>query len=1499
MCEDATGAAAVPSWRKRDVAAAGVYRGWGATSPRSPTASEAVITPEAAAYWRKAMTAVDKWGRVGPGLSGLLGLLDWDHPLGLTKARAAGSVSCYNEFLAAKKRHPTAIVLVRVGDFYETVGFDALVLCQHCGTNPMSPQSGVARAGFPQGANSLRRQLNRLIEAGFTVAMVEEVGFRRGPKAGSQMKERQLVALVTAAQPYYLVANVEDEYEGDDTPLPRPITGISIPGSGGYRLLRYCPARGAVQLSSQLGEEALLAELNATGVAPPLWLHRSVRERSTQQGQTFRTARTLSALLDCEIEEFGDVGTGSARPGAARGGGAAGPDVLGFKRVVARQLGLELRVAEVMEVVTPPHEGDNPKPPSLSTITQLGMGDARGVPSLLSAVLPPSSPSPVRSWMRRVLLLPPPPTVAEDIRTACAVLAEPGAEAPPLPPLVTSVVGSRMAALLSSGVAGHNTLRDIKAMLDRCVQLLLLPGPSAATMLLSLMGVLQWSLAKHAGVAWGQMPPGVLADQCADAAKAIGGVIPELEARRGVAELLYPGRAPLELDSMEADDAAGSDEEEAGSSLRATVGGASPPGGWVPESQLVALCPAGLQSLLPLQRRALIEGERLVKRLESWRVAVREDRMQAAADKVAEARRLMLEAVLELGFALDKVNAEVKLAPHDDAVWAKMLAPGGKGKMRASDQRLAVEAVRRQVGVTLIHPLNRKRATEGERYSTARLEEATAVYRAAVEEADRESRRLLKELCGHLHTGTPSASSPTAAAFSSPYLPTLLAASELSVIVTALDRHVARTKQAGWNWPLMPGAHTLSAPGGEAGRSVNMVLPGLWPYWMERREAVANDVVLAAGRIALLTGPNMAGKSTVLRSIAAAALLSTCGLSVPADRGATQSLPPGEPGPSIADMDAMAPAPPPVPPPGAAPSSAAAAFSAAPAALPLRSSWLRHVSLRNFSGDSPLEGKSAFAVEMEDTANTLETARATGGGCLVLLDELGKGTEVVAGSALAGAVLIELLAAGAGGVFATHLHDLVWLLRPQAEAGRVEYWAMEVARQPQPGQGSGQPGLPSSLVPLRPTRRVLPGRVCLMSLALQVAADCGMPRHLLAAAAAYEARLGDMMRAAREGAYGTGPPGMAVVPGGGAAGAADGSASTTAVPTAAAPMAEPRLSAALAEEAAEWAGANSMYALPADAPGGVPGGAPSDWIDSAAAAWGEPTPWADEEAVEPGAEGGEAAESAFGSGSDAKVADGPAAPATLASVAPAASSEETLTLAHAGGLLRDQVRQLISQAEGGAVPDPEKGKLHWIGAGWIPPQGHVGEAVVYVIRWWDGRFYVGQTEDICRRLAEHRKRETLERKEAGLLLMEGTRRVTSLEAVYCRVPSCEGGGASGARNVEADLIADMQRAGFPMRSVHDKTRKKLTRPQLPAVLPGTMAPPPLATTASQPLPPPPPPPPPPPMYTSAALGGYESAAAQHAEGQDGAEAQPPARRRRRSRAAAVSGDTAGGGNAVP
>lgn len=147
---------------------------------------------------------------------------------------------------------------------------------------------------------------------------------------------------------------------------------------------------------------------------------------------------------------------------------------------------------------------------------------------------------------------------------------------------------------------------------------------------------------------------------------------------------------------------------------------------------------------------------------------------------------------------------------------------------------------------------------------------------------------------------------------------------------------------------------------------------------------VANDCNLSgdgdAGRLWLLTGPNMAGKSTFLRQNALIAILAQSGCHVPATRA------------SIGIVDQV--------------------FSRVGAA------------------DDLARGRSTFMVEMVETAAILNQA---GSRALVILDEIGRGTATHDGLAIAWATLEHLHDANrCRALFATHYHELTEL------AGRLE-----------------------------------------------------------------------------------------------------------------------------------------------------------------------------------------------------------------------------------------------------------------------------------------------------------------------------------------------------------------------------------------------------------------------------------------------------------------------------
>ena len=152
---------------------------------------------------------------------------------------------------------------------------------------------------------------------------------------------------------------------------------------------------------------------------------------------------------------------------------------------------------------------------------------------------------------------------------------------------------------------------------------------------------------------------------------------------------------------------------------------------------------------------------------------------------------------------------------------------------------------------------------------------------------------------------------------------------------------------------------------------------------MPRETFIPNDVRFdPAERVLLVTGPNMAGKSTILRQIGLCVVMAQLGSFVPAAEA------------EIGMVDRL--------------------FT------------------RVGASDNLTQGQSTFMVEMSETSAILHNATARS---LVLLDEIGRGTSTYDGVAIAWAVTEHLHdRVGCKTMFATHYHELMQLPEQLAHA---------------------------------------------------------------------------------------------------------------------------------------------------------------------------------------------------------------------------------------------------------------------------------------------------------------------------------------------------------------------------------------------------------------------------------------------------------------------------------
>jgi DNA mismatch repair protein MutS len=302
---------------------------------------------------------------------------------------------------------------------------------------------------------------------------------------------------------------------------------------------------------------------------------------------------------------------------------------------------------------------------------------------------------------------------------------------------------------------------------------------------------------------------------------------------------------------------------------------------------------------------------------------------------------------------------ELRTIAHEGRQWlaeyqAREIERTGIAKLKVkhvSTFGFVIEIPKGSVSMAPADYIRRQTLTTGERYTTPELKEYEQKVLGAQEKAVAIEQRLFRDILETISARTVEIQESA------------LALGELDAVLALADRALA----AGYVRPVVDGSDVLEIIDGR--HPIIEQLPDAEPF-------VPNSVRLdtSSNQIMLITGPNMAGKSTFIRQVATIAVMAQMGSFVPASS--------------------------------------------------MRIGVLDRVFTRIGAGDDLSRGRSTFLVEMQETANILNNATRKS---LIVLDEIGRGTSTFDGISIAWSVAEYLHGRSeskAKTLFATHYHEL-------------------------------------------------------------------------------------------------------------------------------------------------------------------------------------------------------------------------------------------------------------------------------------------------------------------------------------------------------------------------------------------------------------------------------------------------------------------------------------------
>ena len=828
-------------------------------------------------------------------------VLDFDrNPLGWGASPSRRKGTLHDFVCRQKEAHPDKVLLVRVGEFYEAFGLDAILLVEHCGLNPMG---GKARSGCP--LQNVQQTINGLTEAGLSVAVFEEADSNpvlasdsplsgkgydiEGRRKRSAIKERFLSQVLTPASSTYLYNSVlqVDDIDFVDSEQAGLYIGILVSASAATKSVHYS-----------------VAELSVEGK------YARVLERLTEE-----SAR-------CIVQDSGWIGRGGPlytsglrfphgakdriAPGARlirlNVGSQATPD--DFVNSMISSISADLARADLVPetVRRISHREDEgrrfaPDPLHSTTATQLGLLPSPQCPDLVASLLPSrGAVAAAKTFFRKWLLRPPPHSVADQMHSLVSFFRTTHDGLPEFRRTVLNV--NKLVATCTSRQANAALFRNLLQSLEFVESVSQMPSLAPAR------DPLMCIASHESGIS---MSAPELRENCS-------------EARESITRIIKPDPM-LEID------------EDLNGAFEAAVSSARTRGGDNFSKNLLTF----KEHLLQLRKRNEEDFASAVRPTSSAA-------MEVCSDAVKQAWIELKNAVMR---DFGGIHEKVSFDQANNVILVRQKSEPSSSVSPCSEW---------------VSPLDRNGRRMDGRWVTQRVRTATAAYLNACDSARQQARLEIAGLCTHL-LDHPDGTGDR-----------LLLSSIMSVhmqhIGMSVMLHARESLRKGWTLPKM--SHMEGQPAPAMRERTVFDVPRLRPYWMDADEAVENDVSISSQW--LVTGANQSGKSTILRSLTAAALLSNAGLCWPAVT--TESDVP------VPRFDGF--------------------------------------FLRTATADSPAEGLSSFAIEADDVRILLRDVTPSS---FVAVDEIGRGTSPRDGAAVSGALLEHLDSKRCPVLFSTHFHE--------------------------------------------------------------------------------------------------------------------------------------------------------------------------------------------------------------------------------------------------------------------------------------------------------------------------------------------------------------------------------------------------------------------------------------------------------------------------------------------